>query len=208
VRPFVVVEGVNGAGKSTLVERLAGALGAASFHFPPAFVHFRQAARLDERVGARARLGYYLGATLHLAELVTVARGDGPVVCDRYLAGPLSLLEAEGSLAQADLDRLVSPWLDTLPRPDVTLLLLVPHAVAASRLNQRGVAEPTPVEARTLASPAFLAARERALARWSERLGPVVTVDASGPADATFDAAWAALPPAIIATHPTTAVNQ
>lgn len=203
MRAFVVVEGVNGAGKSTLVERLAGALGAASFHFPPEFVRFRQAARLDERVGGRARLGYYLGATVHLAELVTVARGDGPVVCDRYLAAPLSLLEADGSLAPAELERLVGPWLETLPRPDVTLLLAVPHAIAASRLHHRLGTEPTPVEARTLASPAFVAARERALARWSERLGPVATVDAAGPAEATFDAAWAA----IAAIHPTAAVT-
>src|SRR6266516_4786469 len=87
--PLVVLEGTNAAGKSSVVSDLAERLKAQDFHFPPAFVAFREEVGLDSCVAPIPRLVYYLGGILHLSSLIGEAMTTGPVVCDRYAASPL-----------------------------------------------------------------------------------------------------------------------
>src|SRR3989442_9789667 len=103
---FIVLEGPNGGGKTTIAEYLHDHLGAAVFHFPPEFLRFREEVLLDERVPPVPRLAYYLAAVLHLGELVREGLSRGHVVCDRYLASPLALIETEGSIDEAEMAQL------------------------------------------------------------------------------------------------------
>jgi thymidylate kinase len=181
---FVVVDGNNGTGKSTIVDRLRDELDASSFHFSEAFGRFRRDVGLDTEVPPIPRLAYYLAATLELSELARAELAAGRnVVCDRYAAAPLSLLEAEGVLDAGELNRRSRAVDDDLLRPDLTLLAVAAHAVAAGRTRGRADAEGrslTPVEARTVGSSAFFEAREAALHRHAGRLGPVVVLDTTG----------------------------
>jgi thymidylate kinase len=179
---FVVVEGSNGTGKSTVVRDLAAHTGAATFHYPAAFVRFRAEARLDEAVRPVARLQYYLAATMHLSDLVAEALEEGPVVCDRYLAGPASLLEAEEAMPAGELEAMVSAVLPRLVRPDVSLLLVARPDVASSRVQARADRERSgalsPVERRSV-DPEFRRRRDAALRRHAASLGPVTELDTS-----------------------------
>jgi thymidylate kinase len=176
----VVVEGSNGTGKSTVVSDLAARTRAAAFHYPEAFVRFRAEALLDEAVRPVARLQYYLAATLHLSDLVADALERGPVVCDRFLAGPASLLEAEEALPPADLEAMVGTVLPRLVRPDVTLLLVARPEVASSRVRARADRERSgalsPVERRSI-DPTFRRRRDAALRRHASSLGAVAKLD-------------------------------
>jgi thymidylate kinase len=176
---LIVIEGVNGVGKSTTARYLCARFGAALFHYFPEFNRFRQEAELDVRVAALPRLLYYLGATLHLSDLVRARLARGHVVCDRYLASPLSLLLAEDTLAEEEVRRTAGPFEPYLCAPDLTLLLTAAPAAARARLRARtarsGVV--TPVERQALQSAAFSRRREAALRRHAGRLGPLLELD-------------------------------
>lgn len=176
---FLVIEGNNGAGKSAIATEISSRTGCTYLHFPPEFGTFRDQVRLDASVGAEARLAYYLGATLHLAELVDAARRMGMVVCDRYLAAPLSLLIADGMLPEQQILELSGPFERFLPFPDLTVLLTVRYQKAVERIQERRSSDRahTPVEERILSSRDFFLRREAALRRQSIRLGPVVEID-------------------------------
>src|SRR6266853_4976687 len=120
---FLVIEGCNGVGKSTITEYLSARLGASTFHYPPEFVSFRRDVHLDESVAPLPRVAYYLAATLHLSDLVRAQLKQSHVVCDRYLASPLSLMIAESAIEETEACRLLEPFLSYLCVPDVTLLL-------------------------------------------------------------------------------------
>ncbi|MBA3551571.1 MAG: hypothetical protein H0W27_01705 [Actinobacteria bacterium] len=181
---FIVVDGNTGTGKSTVARSLAARLDAALFHYPAPFVRFRDDARLDSQLEALPRLLYYLAATVHLSDLVgaELARGRS-VVCDRYLAAPLSLLAADGSLAEGDLQRWTELIEPSLRRPDLTLILVSSHAAAAARLTDSSrasgaAATPlTEIQGRTVRSPKFFFRRQAALFRFAVRLGPVAELD-------------------------------
>jgi dTMP kinase len=179
---LIVIEGVNGVGKSTTARHLADRLGAALFHYFPEFNRFRQEVGLDVRVAAWPRLAYYLAATLHLSDLVRARLAGGHVVCDRYLASPLSLLIAEGALVDDEACRLTGPFEGYLCAPHLTLLLTADYATARTRLRARtaGAEAVTPVERRVLESAEFFHKREAALRRHASRLGPLVELDTTG----------------------------
>lgn len=176
---FLVIEGCNGVGKSTITEYLGARVGALSFHYPPEFVSFRRDLHLDESVAPLPRLAYYLAATLHLSDLVRAQLKQSHVVCDRYLASPLSLMIGEAAIEETEARRLVQPFLSYLCTPDLTLLLTAEHAVASARINKRSLESGmlTPVARRTLESKEFFHRRENACRRLSLRLGPVVELD-------------------------------
>lgn len=176
---FVVIEGCNGVGKSTIVEYLCARLGATTFHYPPEFVSFRREAHLDESVAPLPRLVYYLAATLHLSDLVRAQLEHSHVVCDRYLASPLSLIIAQSAIEESEVCRRVEPFLSHLPRPDVTLLLTAEHSVASARINKRSLdsGKLTPVAQKVLQSEEFFYARQDASRRWAMRLGPLLELD-------------------------------
>jgi len=175
----VAVEGAVGVGKTTVAAYLAAALGAVHLHFPPEFLRFRSEARLDERMHPIPRLAYYLAATAELSEMVRAELPARPVVCDRYLVTPLSLLEAEGALERAEIDRLATPILSHILVPDLTLLLLADHGVASqrARARERPEKELTAVHRRALDSAAFFGRWQETYRREAARIGPVVEMD-------------------------------
>jgi thymidylate kinase len=176
---FLVIEGCNGVGKSTITDYLSARTGASTFHYPPEFVSFRRDVHLDESVAPLPRLVYYLAATLHLSDLVRAQLTQSHIVCDRYLASPLSLMIGESAIEETEACRLMKPFLSYLCMPDLTLLLTAEHAVASARIRKRSLESGmlTPVARRMLESKEFFDKRQDASRRWAMRLGPVVELD-------------------------------
>ena len=193
---FVVIEGCNGVGKSTIVEYLCARVGASSFHYPPEFVSFRRDAHLDECVAPLPRLVYYLAATLHLSDLVRAQLTQSHVVCDRYLASPLSLMIAESAMEETEARHLIEPFLSYLCMPDVTLLLTAEHSVASARINSRSLKSGilTPVARRILESEEFFHKRENSSRRLAMSWSPVVVLDTTNLSpEEMCNSAWALL---------------
>ena len=193
---FLVIEGCNGVGKSTIAEYLCARTGASSFHYPPEFVSFRRDVHLDESLAPLPRLVYYLAATMHLSDLVRAHLIQSHVICDRYLASPLSLMIAESAIEETEARHLMEPFGSYLLIPDLTLLLTAEHAVASARINNRSLRSGmlTPVARRMLESEEFFHQRENASRRIAMRLGPVVELDTTNlsPED-MHNSAWSLL---------------
>ena len=195
---FLVIEGCNGVGKSTITEYLSARLGASTFHYPPEFVSFRRDVHLDEYVAPLPRLAYYLAATLHLSDLVRAQLKQSHVVCDRYLASPLSLMIGESAIEETEARRLVKPFLSYLCTPDLILLLTAEHGVASARIHKRSLKSGmlTPVGRRMLESEELFHRRENACRRMSMRLGPVVELDTTNLSSGEMSSsAWSLLAP-------------
>lgn len=176
---FLVIEGCNGVGKSTITQYLSARAGASTFHYPPEFVSFRREVHLDECLAPLPRLAYYLAATLHLSDLVRAQLTQSHVICDRYLASPLSLMIGESAIEESEARQLTEPFESYLCMPDLTLLLTARHAVASVRIHNRSLESGTltPVARRMLESEEFFHKRENASRRFAMRLGPVVELD-------------------------------
>lgn len=195
---FLVVEGCNGVGKSTVVEYLKGRTGALSFHYPPEFVSFRRAVRLDEALAPLPRLTYYLAATLHLSDLVRCQLEETHVICDRYLASPLSLMLAETAIDETETRNFVKPFESYLCKPDLTLLVTAEHAEASARINHRSLQtnQLTPVAKMTLESGELFRQREDASRRIAASLGPLVELDTTTLSpEEMCDTVWSLLAP-------------
>ena len=190
---FLVIEGCNGVGKSTIVEYLRARTGASSFHYPPEFVSFRRDVHLDECLAPLPRLAYYLAATLHLSDLVRAQLTQSHVICDRYLASPLSLMIGESAIEETEARNLIEPFESYLCMPDLTLLLTAKHAVASARINNRSLKSGmlTPVARKMLESEEFFHKRENASRRFATSLGPVVELDTTNLSpEEMCNAAW------------------
>jgi thymidylate kinase len=174
---FIVVSGCNGVGKSTVVRSLQDRVDAATFHYPAEFVRFREEAGLDTKVSALPRLLYYLGATLHLSDLVGQQLSRSHVICDRYLESPLSLLIAESALTEGEIDTICDPFRPYLCAPDLTLLLTAGHETACTRIRERLPARRTRVEQLVLQSPEFFYKREHIFRMYAAKLGPTRELD-------------------------------
>jgi thymidylate kinase len=195
---FLVIEGCNGVGKSTIVEYLSARVGASTFHYPPQFVSFRRDLQLDDHLAPLPRLAYYLAATLHLSDLVRAQLTQSHVICDRYLASPLSLMIAESAIEETETRHLMEPFESYLHTPDMTLLLTATHAVASARINNRSLKSGmlTPVARRMLESEEFFHKRENASRRLAMSLGPVVELDTTNLSPQEMcDSAWSLLAP-------------
>ncbi len=195
---FLVIDGCNGVGKSTITEYLSARLGASTFHYPPEFVSFRREVHLDESVAPLPRLVYYLAATLHLSDLVRARLTQSHVICDRYLASPLSLMIGESAIDETEARRLVEPFLSNLCMPDLILLLTAEHGVASARIHKRSLKSGmlTPVGRRMLESEELFHRRENVCRRMSMRLGPVVELDTTNlSSEEMCDSAWSLLAP-------------
>jgi thymidylate kinase len=195
---FLVIEGCNGVGKSTLAEYLIARAGASSFHYPPEFVSFRREVRLDKCVAPLPRLVYYLGATLHLSDLVRAQLTQSHVICDRYLASPLSLMIAESAIEETEARHLIEPFGSYLCTPELTVLLTAEHAVASARIYKRSVKSGmlTPMARRMRESEEFFHKRENACRRLAMRLGPVVELDTTNlSVEEMCNSAWSLLAP-------------
>ena len=195
---FLVIEGCNGVGKSTIVEYLCARIGALSFHYPPEFVSFRRDLHLDERLAPLPRLVYYLAATLHLSDLVRAQLTKSHVICDRYLASPLSLMIGESAIEETEARRLMEPFLSYLCTPDLTLLVTAEHAVVSGRIRNRSLVSGklTPVAQRIIESEEFFQKRQDASRRIAMRLGPVVELDTTSLwPEEMCNSAWSLLAP-------------
>ena len=195
---FLVLEGCNGVGKSTIAEYLSARTGAATFHYPPEFVSFRRDLHLDESVAPLPRLTYYLAATLHLSDLVRAQLTHSHVICDRYLASPLSLMIAESSIEETEAWKLIEPFASYLRMPDVTLLLTAEHAVASARISSRLLesGKLTSVAQRMLESKELFDRRADSSRRLAMRLGPIVELDTTNlSSEEMCNSAWSLLAP-------------
>jgi thymidylate kinase len=195
---FLVIEGCNGVGKSTITQYMSARAGASTFHYPPEFVSFRREVHLDQCLAPLPRLAYYLAATLHLSDLVRAQLTQSHVICDRYLASPLSLMIAESAIEESEARQLTEPFESYLCRPDLTLLLTASHAVVSVRIHNRSLESGllTPVARRTAESEEFFHTREDASRRFAMRLGSVVELDTTklSPED-MCNSAWSLLAP-------------
>jgi len=195
---FLVIDGCNGVGKSTITEYLSARLGASTFHYPPEFVSFRREVHLDESVAPLPRLVYYLAATLHLSDLVRARLTQSHVICDRYLASPLSLMIGESAIDETEARRLVEPFLSNLCMPDLILLLTAEHGVASARIHKRSLKSGmlTPVGRRMLESEELFHRRENTFRRMSIRLGTAVELDTTKlSSEEMCNSAWSLLAP-------------
>jgi len=195
---FLVIEGCNGVGKSTIAEYLSARAGASSFHYPPEFVSFRREVQLDKCVAPLPRFVYYLAATMHLSDLVRAQLTHSHVICDRYLASPLSLMIAESAIEETEACRLMKPFASYLRMPDLTLLLTAEHAVASARIHNRSRDSGmlTPVARRMLESEEFFVRRENTFRRMSIRLGTAVELDTTKlSSEEMCNSAWSLLAP-------------
>jgi len=195
---FLVIEGCNGVGKSTITEYLSARAGASTFHYPPEFVSFRRELRLDECLAPLPRLAYYLAATLHLSDLVRAQLTQSHVICDRYLASPLSLMIGESAIEETEARHLTEPFESYLCIPDLTLLLTARHSVASVRIHNRSVESGllTPVARRMVESEEFFHKRENASRRFAMRLGPVVELDTTNLSpEEMCNSAWSLVAP-------------
>jgi len=197
---FLVIEGCNGVGKSTIVEYLKSRTGASSFHYPPGFVGFRRDIDLDGAVEPLPRLVYYLAATLHLSDLVQAHLTSMPVICDRYLASPLSLMIAQSAMEESEVLERIKPFQSYLRMPDLTLLLTADHAVASARIRARSETSGklTPVAQRILESSEFFQERQTISRRIAMTLGPLVELDTSRlTVQEMCKSAWSVVAPAL-----------
>jgi thymidylate kinase len=195
---FLVIEGCNGVGKSTITEYLIARTGASSFHYPPEFVSFRRDAHLDQSVAPLPRLVYYLAATLHLSDLVRAQLTMSHVICDRYLASPLSLMIGDSAIEETDAHRLTEPFASYLCVPDLTLMVTTDHAIASARIHNRALKSGllTPVAQRMIESKEFFQKREDACRRLATKLGPVVELNTSDLSpEEMHHSAWSMLAP-------------
>ena len=195
---FLVIEGCNGVGKSTIEKYLSARVGASTFHYPPEFVSFRREVRLDECVAPLPRLVYYLAASLHLSDLVRAQLTQSHVICDRYLASPLSLMIGESAIEETEARHLIEPFRSYLRTPDLTLLLTAEHAVASARINKRSreAGMFTLVARRMLESEEFFHKRENACRQFAMRLGPVMELDTTNLSpEEMCNCAWSLLAP-------------
>lgn len=191
-RKFIVITGCNGVGKTSVAQVLCERLDARLFHYPPEFIDFRSRASLDTAVAPLARLLYYLGASVHLSDLVGQQLAQSHVICDRYHESPASLLVAESALEEDDMDGLCAPFLDHLRVPDTTLLLTASYQTACARIRARLPARATRAERLVLDSEEFFLRRQDALRSQAARLGPVRELDTTDLSVAAMgEAAWA-----------------
>jgi thymidylate kinase len=190
---FLVIEGCNGVGKTTITEYLIARVGAASFHYPPEFVSFRRDVHLDQAVAPLPRLVYYLAATLHLSDLVRAQLKQSHVICDRYLASPLSLMIGDSAIEETQARQLTEPFQSYLCVPDLTLLVTAEHSVVSARIHNRALKSGilTPMAQRMVESKEFFQKREDACRQLATRLGPVVELDTTDLSpEEMHDSAW------------------
>ena len=190
---FVALEGGEGCGKSTQARLLADALGGVLTREPggtPFGVELRalllspSTGELDERAEL---LAMNADRAQHLAEVVRPALAAGrDVVTDRSAWSSMAYQGYGRGLPLAEV-RMVCDWAAAGRWPDVVVLLDVPDAVAAARLQGR----PDRFEAEEGGFHARVRAGFRALA--ADHPESWVVVDGEGPVDVVAAAVAAAM---------------
>jgi dTMP kinase len=138
---FIALEGGDGCGKSTQARLLADAIGARLTREPggtPAGERMREIV-LDPATGEldiRSEVLLYAASRAeHVAKVIRPALGAGEdVVCDRFIASSLAY-QGHGRQLRVEDVAYVNDWGTEGLRPDLTILVDVPEAVAAQRLG-------------------------------------------------------------------------
>jgi dTMP kinase len=188
---FVVIEGLDGAGTTTQVARLASALGAGGTEIVttreptdgPVGRAIRATLRGEPASADPACLPWLFAADRadHLARVVepAIARG-ATVISDRYYHSSLAYQSgAVGFDAVWALNR-------QFRRPDLTVLVEVPVAVALDRITTRGGEREIFEHQATLAR--VIAAYREVVARLGAEGHAIATVDGDRPPDVVADA--------------------
>ena len=180
---FLVLDGVDGCGKSTQARLLCEALGAEG----RSVLHLREPggtalgealrARLlhgEEPLSAEVEVLLFASARRQMLErAVAPALAEGrDVVCERSNASTFAYQAVAGGLDEERVLALLLGWCNE-PAPDLTVWLDLPVELAGTRLDARA----DRIEAR---GPAFQHAVARGFARWAERVGGTLRIDASG----------------------------
>jgi dTMP kinase len=142
---LIALEGIDGCGKSTQVRLLADRLGAVTT-FEPGATRLGAALRTllldrgEAPVSGRAEaLLLAADRAQHVAEVLEPALAAGRwVVTDRYAASTLAYQGYGRGLDQGELEGLVG-WATGGLRPDLTVLLDLPVAVATARRHPGAV---------------------------------------------------------------------
>lgn len=176
---FVAIEGIAGVGKSTLCRLLADRHGALVIRMSPPFRQLRDELSRTEHLTPMTRLLNYLAGTAQMTEEIASAPASSRVVADRYLASPLALAEAEGTIDAAHLTELARILGDCLPKPAITILLTANHDDIRQRMADRATeaGKDVTVHELTAASQRFSDAWSSAIERWCQQLGPVAHID-------------------------------
>jgi thymidylate kinase len=124
-------------------------------------------------------VAYYLAAALHVSQMARDQLRRSAVVCDRYVASPVGLAEADGHLDPSEVDAMVAPFEPHLARPDLTLLVVAGHRVARDRVAANVAADQRMIglHRRAIGSENHFVRWERAARRISGRLGPVIEMN-------------------------------
>ncbi len=138
---FIALEGGDGCGKSTQARLLADAIGARLTREPggtPAGERMREIV-LDPATGEldiRSEVLLYAASRAeHVAKVIRPTLGAGEdVVCDRFIASSLAY-QGHGRQLRVEDVAYVNDWGTEGLRPDLTILVDVPEAVAAQRLG-------------------------------------------------------------------------
>ena len=148
---FITLEGIEGVGKSTQLEAISAWLIRAGADVvvtrePGGTPLAEQVRRLalevgTERVSGRSELLLMFAArSIHLDNRILPALRRGAVVlCDRFTDATYAYQGGGRGVSQADIAVLERITQDGL-RPDLTLLLDCPVAIALDRMRRRGVA--------------------------------------------------------------------
>ena len=191
---LIALEGIDGCGKSTQVRILAERLGAVST-FEPGATPLGAALRALLLDGGQAPVTTRAEALLmaadraqHVAEVIEPALVAGRwVVTDRYSASTLAYQGFGRGLDRGELEFLVT-WATAGLRPDLTVLLDLPVAVAAGR-RHGGVSDR--MESETGDFHRRVAGGFRALA--ADGADPWLVVDATGGIESVAGSIWDAV---------------
>ena len=183
---FLVLDGVDGCGKSTQARLLSEALaaeGRTPLHVrEPGGTALGEALRErllfgEEPLSAEVEVLLFAAARRQMLERVVAPALEAgrDVVCERSNASTFAYQAVAGGLDEERVLGLLLGWCNT-PAPDLALWLDLPVEVARTRLDARA----DRIEARGLD---FQRAVARGFARWAERTGALVRVDAAGAQD-------------------------
>lgn len=136
----IVLEGLDGVGKSTISDLLQKSVpNFVKLHTPPTSI-IKHRKWFDDKGGDMRKSFYMVGNFLVGDEMLKQMEQGKSVIIDRYYASTVAYsLGALVSLPPAGDN--VYEWPSELPKPDLMILLSLPHDVRIYRCSQRQVPE-------------------------------------------------------------------
>ena len=200
---FLTVEGIEGVGKSTQLARIAQALAVRGVDCVvtrepggTALAENIRALVLNARgeplPPTAEMLLMFASRAVHLANLIEPALRSGRwVLCDRFTDATYAY-QGAGRHVSAEAIGTLERFVQGARRPDLTLLLDLPVAVALQRMRARGADAPLD-RFETERGEFFERVRDGYLARAAAEPQRIVVIDAGEPADAVTAAIISAI---------------